>query len=144
MFGKDVSMLKGKETRPHPFEVNQEDIVELPPELRISETELAADVLFIEGQAFITSIDRKVKFEGVVPMGNYKKLTKEQWLVGVDEVIHHYAKKGIEITWLHLDNEFRKYKTEMEKRWKLERNFAAPDEHVPDVERLNRTIQDRF
>ena len=32
----------------------------------------------------------------------------------------------------------------MEKRWELECNFAAPDEHVPDAERLNRTIQDRF
>ena len=98
MFGKDASILKGKETRPYPFEVNQEDIIELPSELRIRKTELAADVMFIEGQALITSIDRKVKFEGVVPMGNFKKLSKEQWLVGMDEVIYHYDKKGIKIT----------------------------------------------
>ena len=32
----------------------------------------------------------------------------------------------------------------MEKRLKLKCNFAAPDEHVPDAERLNWTIQDRF
>ena len=112
--------------------------------MRISKTELAADVLVIEGQAFITSIDRKVKFEGVVPMGHFKKLTEEKWLVGVDEVIHYYRKKGIRILWLHLDNEFAKFKTEMEKRWKLECNFVASDKHVPDVERLNQTIQDRF
>ena len=71
-------------------------------------------------------------------------MNKEQLLCGLDETIHHYTKKGIKITWLHLDNEFKSYKTEMEKQWELECNFAAPDEHVLVAERLNRTIQDRF
>ena len=86
--------------------------------------------MFIEDQAFITSVDRK--------------LHKAQLFAGLDEVVHHYTKKGIKVTWLHLDNEFKSYKTEMEKQWKLECNFAAPDEHVPDIECLNRIIQDCF
>ena len=63
---------------------------------------------------------------------------------GLDEEIHHFNKNGINITWLHLDNEFKCIKTEGEKRWNLKINLSAPDEHVPDVEQLNCTLEDRF
>ena len=32
----------------------------------------------------------------------------------------------------------------MEEDWELEFNFAAPDEHVPDIERENRVLKERF
>ena len=35
-------------------------------------------------------------------------------------------------------------KRDREKRWNLNINLAAPDEHVPDAERNNRTLQDRL
>ena len=90
-------------------------------------------------------MDQKIKFEGVAAMGTYKKLNCEQLMSGLDDIIHHFNNiNGIEITWLHLDNEFRPLKKQLESRWDLKVNFCAPDEHVGNIERLNRTIEDRF
>ena len=95
VFGKDVSVLKGKETRPHPALVTKEDLIDLPEELIVKQTELAADVLYIEDQAFITAVDRKIKFEGVAAMGTFKKLNCEQLMSGLDDIIHHFNINGI-------------------------------------------------
>ena len=45
---------------------------------------------------------------------------------------------------IHADNEFRSIAEAMEEDWKLDFNFAAPDEHIPDIERENRVLQERF
>ena len=45
---------------------------------------------------------------------------------------------------IHADNEFRSIEEEMEEDWELEFNFAAPDEHVPDIEREDRVLKERF
>ena len=93
IFGIDVSILKGKQIKPHPCLVTKEDEIDLPEELRVSETELAADVVYIEDQAFITCIDRKVKFEGVVAMDTFKKFNSEQPMSGLDDLIHRFKKR---------------------------------------------------
>ena len=63
-------------------------------------------------------------------------------MAGLDEIIHHFNVNNIEITWRHLDNDFRPLKKQLKKRWKLKVTFAAPDKHVGDVKCLNHTIED--
>ena len=143
IFGWDVSVLKGKSTRPHPPVVGKEDIIEIPPELNIADTEVAADVMFVEDQAFVNAVDQKVKFKSLAWLGTFKKLNDEQLMAGLDKIIHHFKRQGIKITYLHLDGKFKSLKRQGEKRWELKINLSAPDEHVPDAERNNRTLQDR-
>ena len=54
MFKVDVATGKGKSTRPHPPVVDKNDIVELPPELRVQgmKLELAMDVFYCNDQSF--------------------------------------------------------------------------------------------
>ena len=54
IFGKDVSVLEGNSTRLHPPVARKEDIVGIPKELEICETEITADVVFVEDQRFIS------------------------------------------------------------------------------------------
>ena len=57
IFGKDGLVVKGKNTRPRPPVVMKDGILDLLEELQIKETELAVDVMFIENQASVHSLD---------------------------------------------------------------------------------------
>ena len=48
------------------------------------------------------------------------------------------------ISLIHADNEFRSVLNELEDVWDTSINFSMPGEHVPDVERANRVLQERF
>ena len=52
VFGKDGSIIKGKDVKPKPLIVTKEDVLELPPELQIKESELAIDMMYVKDQAF--------------------------------------------------------------------------------------------
>ena len=129
-FGKDVAVLKGKRTRPHPPVVRKDDIVDLPPELQLKSVDIAMDVVYVEDQAFLNAVDRSAKFKSLACMGTTKKLTSEQLLQGMRQVIHHYQKQGIGIDFLHLDHEFKSFKLKVEKEFKYTVNLCNPDEHV--------------
>ena len=71
----DVPTLKGKSVKPHPPVVTKEDFVELPSELDVKGMviEMAIDVMYINDVSFLHSIDRKIKFRALVPLGRQKK-----------------------------------------------------------------------
>ena len=47
---------------------------------------------------------------------------------------------------IHADNEFRYVMQQLieSDEWDLDINFSNPGEHVPDIERGNRTLEERF
>jgi hypothetical protein len=53
-----------------------------------------------------------------------------------------YAIRGFTITLVLGDNEFETLRGELAQH-QIQLNTAAPDEHVPEIERFNRTIKDR-
>ena len=59
-------------------------------------------------------------------------------------MICHFNQRDISTTYLHLDKEFKSLKVTCKKCWKLKINFAALDERILDIERTNRTLQERF
>ena len=67
----DVATLKGKSVRPHPPVVTRNDMIELPPELMIEgrKIELAIDIVYINGEAFLHSVYRRIKYNGIVSLG---------------------------------------------------------------------------
>ena len=142
-FGKDVAVLKGKRTRPHPPVVRKDDIVDLPSELQLRSVDIAMDVVYVEDQAFLNAVDRSAKFKSLACLGTSKKVTADQLLQGIRQVVHHYKKQNIDVDFLHLDNEFKSFKLKIEKEFGCQVNLCNPDEHVGDIERSNRTLQDR-
>ena len=63
IFGKDVSSLKGKSTRPKPTTVI-DDYVDIPRDIveNHSEVELCMDIMFINKLPFLPTTDRQIKF----------------------------------------------------------------------------------
>ena len=144
IFGKDSSIIKGKDTRPRPPVVTKEDMLDLPDELKITETELAVDVMFVEDQAFVHSLDRKIKGGCLVPLGTMRKATSKQLLNALKKIIRFYNKADIRINLIHTDNEFKEIEELVDEKWSIDFNFSAPDEHVGDIERSNRTLGERY
>ena len=124
--------------------VDKSDVVDLPPELMDTETELAIDVVFVENEAFLHCVDQKLKGKSIVPLGTTKKAKGEYLIEGPRKVVRYYNKADITVSMIHANNEFRSIAEAMEEDWKLDFNFAAPDEHVPDIEQENQVLQERF
>ena len=47
VYGKDVTVIQQKDVRPKSKVASKEDIIDLPDELKISETELAINILYV-------------------------------------------------------------------------------------------------
>ena len=45
---------------------------------------------------------------------------------------------------IHADNKFRSIMNELEDVWDTSINFSMPGEHVPDIKRMNRVLQEQF
>ena len=74
IFGPDISSLKGKSTRTRPNPVSNDEI-EIPTKIyeEHSNLELCMDIMFVNGQPMLTTIDRSIKFRGLVRLNNRKK-----------------------------------------------------------------------
>ena len=149
IFQKDVATLKGKLVKPHPPVINKNDIIELPPELNVKgrKAELAIDVVYINDQSFLHSVDRTIKLRGLSHLGTRKKgqnYDKVMLLAGLDIILRHYNKHDIFVSLIHADNEFRSLFNMLADDWDINFNYCLPGEHVPDIERFNRLLQERF
>ena len=112
IFKTDVATCKGKSTRPKSSIVSKSDIVELPPKLRIQgrKIELAIDVVCINNESFLHSVDRLLKRNGLVVLGTRKKdesYTKKILYEGLDKILKFYNRADIYISMIHCDNEFK-------------------------------------
>ena len=50
----------------------------------------------------------------------------------------------MKITLIHADNEFRAMEDMIDDKFKTPFNFSAPDKHVPDIERDNQMLAERY
>ena len=69
IFGTDVPTLKGKSTRPKPRTVVDEEI-EIPKEFisKNKNLELAMDIVFINSETLLTTVDRSILFKSCIPL----------------------------------------------------------------------------
>lgn len=149
IFEKDVATLKGKTIRPHPPVVKWDDAIDLPSELKVKglEIELAINVVYINDQSFLHSIDQTIKLRGLSTLGTRKgdeNYIKDMLYSGINNILCHYNKMEIYVTTIHADNDFRPLFTNLEDKWDIKINFSLPGEHVLDIERANRTLQERY
>ena len=117
--------------------------IDVPPEIyeEHSNLELCMDVMLVNRQPMLTTIDRSIKFRGLVPLNSRKK---NELYRALDVILRHYNKSGFKVTKIHCDNEFRTLMEEIQDELDIELNFANAGDHVPEAERDNRTIKERI
>ena len=142
VFGPDVPTLKGKITRPKPRKVVDEGI-EIPDEFvaRNKNLELAINIMFINKEKILTTIDGSIMFKACVPLPSRED---GDIFRGLDEILRHFNKGGYTITKIHADGEFESLLLRIKDDLDIKINVVNPDEHVGDIERLNRTIREKF
>ena len=142
MFGKDIPTLKGKSRRSKSVPIKNER-VELPEELamRSKELKLAIDIMFIDKSVFLVSIDRSLKFCASVPL---KDWNAEEIYGGLDVILRHYNNEEYEINKIHCDKEFKSIMDAVSDNLNVEMVYASTNDHVPDIERSNRTVEERY
>ena len=98
---------------------------------------LAADVFFVDGTPFLTTVARHMKFVTAehVPVRTATNLSKH-----ITRVLEVYKRAGFVGRTILMDGEFEKIRPLLPN---LECNTTAAKEHVSEAERTIRTIKER-
>ena len=119
------------------------DLVEIPQEIKEQHADitLCIDIMYVNGFPMFTSIDRTIKFRGLVPL---ESRTHSELFKAIDMIFRHYNKGGFDVKTIHCDQEFKPMMDQISDELDIEMNYATTDEHVPEAERNNRTIKERI
>jgi hypothetical protein len=141
IFEPNLGSLKGKMTRRKTVHVEAYD--PLPILITIMDKyhniTLAMDIMFINNNSFFTSISPHIGFGTAEKLANRQSDNLRKDIIGICKV---YALQGFKITMVLGDNEFEVLRGELS-QIQIQLNTAAADEHVPEIERYNRTIKER-
>ena len=142
IYGNNEGSIKGKATRKRPEHVTTESLVTIPEEiLREHRTlTLYADLFFISGMPYFTTISEGIMFTTVEALQNRKYDTIIDALLAV---ITFYKVKGFNVKFVFSDNELKPMKEAIHEEGNADLNLSAPNEHVPEVERNIKTIKER-
>jgi hypothetical protein len=141
LFGDDNASLRGKTFRTTPDPV-MADYVETPKEILDLNKDLtvAADIMFVNGMPFVTSISRKVKFTTI----EYITTRSETNLVkSLLKIVSLYKARGFTPSTALMDREFECLCLEILTHV-VNLNTTAASEHVPDIEWKLRLIKERI
>jgi len=142
VFGPDIGSLKGKTTRAKPTPV-VEDYIEIPKELYAKQQNivLCIDGLKINGIPFLGTVSRNILYR---TCKDIKNQTCDAYRSALDNVFRIYNLAGFCIKAIHCDNEFRPLMDPLSTDYEVSMNYASAQEHVPEAERNNRVIKERF
>jgi hypothetical protein len=140
IFGNNLGSLKGKTTRGRPthVEVHQPNPIPITIMDKYNEFTLAINVIFINNIPFFTSISQHIKFGTAERLINRQASNLMKAIKGICNV---HALRAFTITLVLGDNEVESLRGELAQH-QIQLNTAAPDEHVPEIERFNCTIKD--
>ena len=138
----DVATLKGKSTRKRP-PIVRSDQIQIPREILMEhrKLELCMDIMYIAENPLFTSIDKAIKYRGV---GILPSLHAEQIYEVLDIALRRYNSAGFLIDVIHADKQFQPLLEEVSDELDIKLNIAPAKEHVPDIERNNRTLEERI
>ena len=142
IYGKDVSTLKGRSRRPTPPAIDEEWI-EIPRDItrfnrRVT---LFIDVMYVNQVIMLTSVDKPIVFRGVVPIPNR---SHEVLFDALAKIRAKYHRADFVVHVIRCDGEFRPMMTKVEEKMQVIMNYANPGDHVPQAERNNQVIKERF
>ena len=144
IFGWDVSTAKGRWIKKRPNRVKYEE-VDIPRELIVqnSRVELCIDLMFINNCVFLTAIDKTIPFRSCASLPSK---ASRHWATALRLLMRKYNQAGFFIKLIRADNEFKETLEDVVERVPdmPDVNHCGSDEHVPEAERNNRMIQERF
>ncbi len=140
IWGPDIGSLKGKTVREQPpaIRVTGTDIP-LPIMQHYKDVTLSADVMKVTGIPFLMTISKHIKFGSA---GKLDSMRNSHIIRHFKAVIGAYVTRGFRVTIIIADNQFESMRGELADLHCL-LHVVARDEHVPEVERYNRTIKER-
>ncbi len=59
-------------------------------------------------------------------------------------ILHQYNNEGYKIEKIHCDKEFKSIMDEVSDNLNVDMTYASTNDHVPDIERSNRTVEERY
>jgi hypothetical protein len=138
IFGKDRGAIRGKTTRKKPSRVRPV-LVTLPRELfeHIRNVTLAADVMFCNGLPFFVIVSRDIK---LITVEFLPSRTVESLCSKLKKVLTIYRRGGFAVRTCLMDMEFKPLVEDFDEALI---NVTAAREHVGDVERAIRFIEER-
>ena len=88
IFGPDIGALKGQTTRQRP-PVVWNDNVAIPNKIKekIDDLVLCMNIMYVNGMPMLTSVDKKIKYKGLVPLENW---TSDEMYLGLDKILQLY------------------------------------------------------
>jgi hypothetical protein len=138
IFGPDLASIRGKTVRRTPAPVVA-DYVAVPRALveQNKVVTLAADVIFVDGTAFLITVSRRIKFITAehVQVRTVTSLSKH-----LTRVLQVYGRAGFKVRTILMDGEFEKVRNLMPC---VECNTTAAKENVSEAERTIRTIKEQ-
>ena len=143
IFGISTSVLKGKSTRRTPPAV-VDDGVTIPPELirNNNKLDICIDVISINQITMLTTIDTVVKYRALFILNNK---TASTFVACLSNLLQRYRKAGFCPQFIHGDDEFESAFAQLKQQDNnIDTNTALTDDHVPIIERHNRTLKERF
>ena len=82
-----------------------------------------------------------MRFRGLVPLSSRKS---KEYLRGLQLLVQHYKKGGFIVKRINCDMEFKPIMDVVHEKLNIMINYANAGDHVPEAERNNRTIKERF
>ena len=142
LFRPDVGLLKGKTVRTKMSEARQ-DIVQIPKELikMHKRVDLYIDIMKVCGLWFLTTISKHLMYRTAFWLPNKKVQTYRSVL---DKTLHIYNKAHLHVKRIFTDNEFQPIMDDMQDELGITMNYAVAGEHIPEAERNNRTLKERY
>ncbi|GAX20129.1 hypothetical protein FisN_17Lu131 [Fistulifera solaris] len=140
IYGPDIPHLKGTTTAgPPPEHVPTLTAIPVPRSILLhhNHVTLAVDFVFVNKIPFITTISRAIGWRTIAPVPNRQKATMLKEFRRLFEI---YKSRGLPVTAIHGDNEFACLRDDI---GPVRLDIVAPNTHVPEIERSNRTIKER-
>jgi hypothetical protein len=119
-----------------------EGTVKIPEELIANnrEKELCIDIVYVNECGFMTTIDRTIRFRSAIAIEN---CTHEEYYHILDMVLRLYNSAGFHIKTIHCNDEFCAMMEKVKDDLGVQMNLTNALDHVPEVQRNNRTIKER-
>lgn len=99
------------------------------------------DIIYINSETILDTVYRSIIFKACVPLPSRYD---EEIYRGSDLVLCLHHKGGYTVKKTHADGEFESLLFKIREELDIDVNIANPDEHVRDIERLDRAILKMF
>ncbi len=138
IFGPSIAGVRGRTTRQKPERV-EAAVGHIPDDFYCLHkfVVLTANVMFVNGMAFLTTLSRKLQLATVEQLPSRMATQLSNSLI---KIVKLYAGTGFIVRVIMMDQEFNKVKEACDM---VEINTTAAREHVGEIEQFIRTIKER-